>query len=126
MVIVPNCGVFTKRFGVPKFTLFSALNASARNWKLVLSLTRKARTSAKSRVLMGGPYTEFRPALPYVKAGGAANAAGLTHSEAVCVPGPNTGWPVTLARIGFSPNTVPEFAVSPKTEIVNGIPDWIW
>src|SRR2546422_5852029 len=77
MVIVPNCGVFTKRFGVPRFTLFSALNASARNWKLVRSLMRKARARAKSMVCSGGPDTEFRPALPYVKAGGAAKAAGV-------------------------------------------------
>src|SRR5437773_12244029 len=87
---------------------------------------RKAHANEKSRVCIGGPYTEFRPALPYVKAGGTANAPGLNHSAEVCVPGPNTGWPVTFARIGFSPSTVPEFAVSPNTEMVNGIPDCTW
>src|SRR5690242_3926734 len=120
--MVPNWGVFTKRFGVPRFTLFNALKASARNWKLALSVRRNARASAKSKVCIGGPVTEFRPALPKVNAGGAANAAGLNHFAAVCVPGPNSGWPVTLARIGFSPSTVPEFAVSPNTEMVKGIP----
>jgi hypothetical protein len=29
-VMVPNCAVFTKRFGVPRFTLLSELNASPR------------------------------------------------------------------------------------------------
>jgi hypothetical protein len=61
-----------------------------------------------------------------VYAGGAANAAGLNHLLAVRVPGPNTGWPVRLALMGFSPNTVPEFAVSPNTEMVKGIPDCTW
>ena len=37
MVMVPNCGVFTYRFGVPRFTLFNALKASPRNCRLVLS-----------------------------------------------------------------------------------------
>ena len=34
IVMVPNCGVFTKRFGVPRLTMLRALNASPRNWKL--------------------------------------------------------------------------------------------
>src|ERR1035437_1065965 len=123
MVIVPNWGVFTNRLGVPRLTLFSALKASPRNWKLAFSVRRKVRARAKSRVCRGGPYTELRPTLPKVYAGGAANAAGLNHSFAVRVPGPKTGLPVTFARMGFSPNTVPEFAVSPNTEIVRGIPD---
>jgi hypothetical protein len=61
-----------------------------------------------------------------VYAGGAANAGGLTYLLAVRVPGPNTGWPVRLALMGFSPKTVPEFAVSPNTEMVEGIPDCTW
>src|SRR5690348_3301104 len=36
------------------------------------------------------------------------------------------GWSVRLARMGFSPTTVPALAVSPKTEIVKGKPDWAW
>jgi len=42
--------------------------------------------------------------------------------SAVCVPGAKTGRPVAFARTGFSPSTVPEFAVSPNTEIVNAFP----
>ena len=37
MVMVPNWGVFTKRFGVPRFTMFRTLKASPRNWKLARS-----------------------------------------------------------------------------------------
>src|SRR2546430_12834008 len=43
------------------------------------------------------PYTTLfrsRPTSPKVKAGGVANACGLNHSAAVCVPGPKIGWPV--------------------------------
>src|SRR6478609_4640708 len=50
MVIVPNWGVLTKRFGVPRFVLFRELNASARNWKLAFSVIRKARERARSSV----------------------------------------------------------------------------
>src|SRR5437667_10885115 len=71
---------------------------------------------------MLGPYTELRPTLPKVNAAGVAKAAGLNHMPAVCIPGLSTGCPVTLERIGFSPSTVPEFAVLAKTEIVYGKP----
>ena len=64
MVIVPNCGVFTKRFGVPKFTLFNALNASARNWKLVLSLTRKGQGILKLLAKLGDENFHGKPIPP--------------------------------------------------------------
>jgi hypothetical protein len=66
IVIVPNCGSFTYRFGVPRFVWFSALNASARTCKFSFSVIRIARTNAMSMVCNGGPYTEFRPTSPNV------------------------------------------------------------
>src|ERR1035438_1217620 len=77
----------------------------------------------KSTFASPGPYMEFLPTLPKVYAADVANAAGLNHIMAVCVPAPYNGSPVTLARIGFSPSTVPEFAMSPNTEMVKGYPD---
>src|SRR5260370_30965193 len=109
MVIVPNCGVFTKRLGVPRFTLFRALNASARNWKLVLSPRRKARARAKSRVCIGGPYTELPPALPQVNARGAAKAAGFKHPPTAGGPWPQTGWPLMLSQTRIAPQKTPGF-----------------
>jgi hypothetical protein len=50
MLTVPNCGVLTKRFGVPRLTLFNALKASPRNWKLSLFVMRNARCRAMSLV----------------------------------------------------------------------------
>lgn len=58
--MVPNCGVLTKRFGVPRFTMLSTLKASPRNSNDAFSVRRKLRTSAISKVRRGGPYTEFR------------------------------------------------------------------
>ena len=124
--MVPNCGVFTKRSGVPRLVWFKALKNSPRNWNLARSVKVKSRTIAKSKVCIPGPYTELRPAFPKVKAAGAAKAAVLNQASAVLVPEPKMGCPVRLARIGFSPNTVPELAVSPNTEMVKGNPVWTW
>ena len=55
--------------------------------------------------------------------GGRGNATGLNQVAELRVPDPKTFSPVTLARMGFSPTTVPAFAVSPKTEMVMGNPD---
>ena len=46
MVMVPNCGVFTYRVSVPRLTSFSALKASARNWKLAFPVRRNVRAKA--------------------------------------------------------------------------------
>ena len=75
--MVPNCAVFTKRFGVPRFTLFRLLKASSRRWNLAVSVTGNVRATAKSSVCMPGPYTVLRPAFPKVYGAGAANASGI-------------------------------------------------
>src|SRR6185312_5598763 len=51
---------------------------------------------------------------------------GFSHVVAFRVPEGKTRWPVRLARIGFSPTTVPALAVSPKTETVKGKPVCAW
>src|SRR2546429_4178967 len=85
--MVPNCGVFTKRSGVPRLTWFKALKNSARNWNFIRSTRLNSRASAKSIVWRPGPMTVLRPTSPKVKAGGVEKAFGLNHSAAVCVPG---------------------------------------
>src|SRR5436189_6485204 len=65
-VIVPNWAVLTKRFGVPRFTLFKPLKASKRTWNRPCSLTRKPRLIAKASVCIPGPDTVLRPAFPAV------------------------------------------------------------
>src|SRR5207253_8552086 len=59
-VMVPNCGVFTKRSGVPRLTWFKALKNSARNWNLIRSTRLNSRASAKSIVWRPGPMTVLR------------------------------------------------------------------
>ena len=87
-MMVPNCGVFTKRPGVPRLTWFKALKNSARNWNLVPSRSLHSRASAKSSVARPGPMTVLRPRSPKVKAGGVEKAFESNHSAAVCVPDP--------------------------------------
>jgi len=47
IVIVPNCGVLTNRFGVPRLTILETLNASPRNssWRSKVQLVREKRRS---------------------------------------------------------------------------------
>src|SRR5581483_10202964 len=94
IVMLPNCGVFTKRLGVPRLVWFRALKNSPRSCRLAFSVRRKPRETARSSVCMPGPYTEFLPTLPNVKAAGVAKAAGLNHFSGVRVPGPKIGCPV--------------------------------
>src|SRR6202007_3362244 len=98
--MVPNCGVFTKRSGVPRLTWFKASKNSARNWNFIGSKSLNSRASAKSEVSRPGPMTVWRPRSPKVKPGGVQKAFGLNHSVAVCVPGPKSDWPVRFGRIG--------------------------
>ena len=49
IVMVPNWGVLTKRLGVPRLTLFNALKASLRNWKLAFSVRQKVRGGVSAR-----------------------------------------------------------------------------
>src|SRR5207244_8010042 len=116
--MVPNCGVFTKRSGVPRLTWFKALKNSARNWNFIRSTRLNSRASAKSIVWRPGPMTVLRPTSPKVKAGGVEKAFGLNHSDTVCVTGPKMGWPVGFARMGFWSSSVAEFEEYEKTENV--------
>jgi len=52
--MVPNCGVFTKRSGVPRLVWLRALKNSARNWNFARSVSSKERASARSRVCHAG------------------------------------------------------------------------
>src|SRR5262249_34366051 len=54
-VITPNCGVFTKRLGVPKLVWFSALKNSPRNENLARSAIANSRETARSSVCIPGP-----------------------------------------------------------------------
>src|ERR1035441_7637080 len=78
--MVPNCGGFTNRFGVPRLVWFIALKASPRIWKRNLSATANSRESARSMVCIPGPYTVLRPEFPKVYAAGTANAAVLNQA----------------------------------------------
>src|SRR5438477_7932628 len=87
--IWPNVGlvrvaiVLPMGVGLPRFTRFGTLNASARNSTYCFSRTWKARVRPISMRTLFGPRTFRGPIVPYVPIGGCTNAAGLSQEAAL-------------------------------------------
>src|SRR5215467_7831959 len=77
----------------------------------------------RSRSVMLGPITVFRPSAPNWPAGGAIKAAVLYQRPVDCrEEGRYSDAPVRLGRIKIPPVPAPTFAVSPLRFTVNGNP----
>src|SRR3954454_24968652 len=94
------------------------LKNSERNCRLRRSLIRVDFTTEKSAMLVGGPITVLRPALPKVPFGAATKAAALNQASRRL--GPSLGLPTTFGR-SLLDSPVPLGAV-PFQKGVIGIP----
>ena len=78
-VINPKFGLFSADTGLPRFTRFNTLNASARNCTARSPPTRNDRTMPKSTLKRPGPIRLLFTRLPNAPAAGARNAAAFSH-----------------------------------------------
>src|SRR5882672_1044254 len=84
VLIVPYSGLVNVVFGSFQIGLFNALNASNRNCRVLVRISRKFRMIDASTFKMPGPTKVLRPALPKVPNGCNAYALVLNHCAIDC------------------------------------------